>query len=111
MIKLYLVTRKDLKPGQQAAQLAHALADFARHNPEAFKDWYDMSMYIVCLAVENEQVLLELRDSLKQKEIEIFSFHEPDLCNQLTAISVNPQYYEQVKPLLAKLPLALKGVP
>jgi len=34
-MKLYLITREDLPPGQQAVQAAHALREFGEHHPDA----------------------------------------------------------------------------
>jgi hypothetical protein len=53
-VKLHLVTRRDLSPGQQAVQAAHALREFIQHHPEVDRDWYERSNTLALLAVEDE---------------------------------------------------------
>ena len=57
MIKLFLVTRADLPPGQQAVQAAHALREFVALYPEEELRWYQTSNTLAFLAAENEASL------------------------------------------------------
>jgi len=57
VIKLFLVTRADLEPGQQAVQAAHALREFAALYPEEELQWYQTSNTLAFLAAKNEDAL------------------------------------------------------
>lgn len=105
MSKLYLVTRRDLKPGVQAAQLVHATVEFCLKNPELTKNWHDISNTVVLLSVSDEWELEKLLNSAQEFGIIVSSFREPDLDNQLTAITLEPS--ENAKTLCRNLPLAL----
>lgn len=48
-MKLYLVTRSDLTPGQRASQLCHALREVAAVFPALDKEWYEKSNTLVLL--------------------------------------------------------------
>ena len=76
-----------LKPGQQIAQCAHAVADFSIHHPQLFKEWHDISNYICCLIAPD---LEELEARCRKQGMSYTSFREPDLNNQLTAIAIEP---------------------
>lgn len=101
--KLYLVTRSDLPPGAQAAQLVHAMAEFASDRPETFAAWKADSNTVVCLAARNEEELHKLRDRLDAACVEYVAFTEPDLDGALTSIALEPDGASFVK----RLPLAL----
>lgn len=105
MIKLYLITRRDLEPGAQAAQLVHAMTEFCLQQPEITKNWHAISNTVVILSVANEQELRKLHNKAKQLDITCSSFTEPDLDNQLTAIVLEPT--ENSKMICKNLPLAL----
>jgi len=102
--KLYLVTRKDLSPGYQVAQTAHAVAEFAISHPELFEKWYRTSQYVVALESKTLEHLSELHKKGKELNIPVAGFHEPDLDNQLTAVAFAPS--EHTAKLLTQLPLA-----
>ena len=58
--KMFLITRLDLSPGQQAVQSAHVLTEFIfEHQYEASR-WKNESNTIVLLEVDNENQLLQL---------------------------------------------------
>ena len=65
--KLVVVARKDLKltAGKLAAQVGHAAVDCAlkaqRHQPDAFKRWYDAGQRKVVVKGEGERELFELK--------------------------------------------------
>lgn len=108
MIKLYLITRRDLEPGAQAAQLIHAMTEFCLHHPEITRTWYDISNTVVVLSVANEQELWKLQNKAHKLDIICSSFKEPDLDNQLTAMVLEPT--ENSKMLCKNLPLALTNI-
>jgi peptidyl-tRNA hydrolase len=105
---LYIVTRRDLTPGQQIAQVAHAIATFARKSEESFKVWHDLSSYIVILSVKDLEELHSLRTKLLSNQVSISEFYEPDINNELTAFTVSPINYEIASKLLSSYPLAFQ---
>lgn len=108
MIKLYLITRRDLEPGAQASQLVHAMTEFCLHHPEITKNWHSVSNTVVLLSVANEQELKKLQNKAHKLDIICSSFREPDLDDQLTAIVLEPT--ENSKMLCKNLPLALTNI-
>ena len=104
--KLIIITRRDLHPGYQAVQSAHAAVDFQHQHPEISKQWNTQSNYLIILSVENEEQLLLFLEKVKWKNIKYTAFREPDIDNELTAIAIEPG--EKSRKLTSKLPLALK---
>lgn len=90
------------------AQTCHALSEFEACYTKEYDKWYTDSNYIVCLEIDNEDKLKALLDEAKQLGIKVAPFHEPDLDNQLTAVTFEPG--DSSKRLLRKLPLALRGL-
>lgn len=90
------------------AQTCHALSEFEHHFTTEYKNWHHDSNYIVCLEVDNEKKLNVLLDEAKKLCIKVAPFYEPDLDNQLTAVTFEPG--PSSKRLLRKLPLALRGL-
>jgi hypothetical protein len=100
---LILVTRKDLSPGYQAVQPAHALAEFALNHPSTFFFWQTKQKNIVLLSVEDEKSLIRLYNSIKGEKA---YFQEPDIKDEWTAIAFFPE--KEDLELTKHLPLALK---
>jgi hypothetical protein len=88
--KLYLVTRRDLEPGQQAVQAAHALRQFSHEHPEADKAWFEASNVLAILAVDNEKKLRGLLDVAVFLGAPCCGFYEPDRDRELTAVALGP---------------------
>jgi len=84
--------------------VAHALAEFALERGEDFLSWRTHSNYIVALQVHSSSALEELYSRAEADELELISFREPDLDDQLTALAFVPS--QEVKPYLASLRLA-----
>jgi hypothetical protein len=99
---LYLVTRRDLPPGTQACQLAHAALDFAVTYPLLVGDWHAASNTLVALAVPDELSLGWLCDDAAAAGLRVTRFHEPDLGGALTAAAIEPAG----RRLVSSLPLA-----
>jgi hypothetical protein len=93
-----------LRAGQQTAQVAHALADFARRRGDEFQSWHENSNYIIALQVQNTSALEDLYTRAEEDDLELIQFREPDLNHELTAIAFIP--HASVKPFLASLKLA-----
>jgi hypothetical protein len=103
---LYIITRRDLTPGQQMLQSAHAAIEFQHEHVEIAIWWNIHSKYLVFLSVENELELHKLLEKIKLYAIKHSTFFEPDLGNQLTSIAIEPSELSQ--KLTSRLPLALK---
>ena len=104
--KLFIITRRDLSPGQQAIQSSHAAIEFQHEYPEIAKEWNTNSKYLVFLSVENEEALQRLLTKIQIRDIKHSTFFEPDIGNQLTAICIEPG--QTSEKLVSNLPLALK---
>ena len=91
MGKLYLVTRQDLSPAQQAVQSCHAALQFALEWPVAAKDWALDSNTIVLLTMEDEKELLGLSQKALKKGVAHSAFTEPDRNDELTAVAIAPE--------------------
>lgn len=100
-----VITRKDLSPGYQAVQAAHAAIEFQHEHPEIAKQWNTESKYLVFLSVPNEQSLLKLLIKAQDCNLNYSAFYEPDIGNQLTAIAIEPS--EKSMKLCSNIPLAL----
>lgn len=104
--KLYIVTRRDLKPGAQIAQSLHAFREFIEQHKEIENNWYNSSNHIVILATRDELELYHLIDRLNLDNIKYSTFKEPDFNHSLTAIAIEPGM--RSVNLCKNLPLALK---
>ncbi len=87
------------------AQTCHALSEFENLHTNIYRKWYTESNYIVCLEIENENKLKALLHEAEMLGIKVAPFYEPDLDNQLTAVTFEPG--ADSKRLLRKLPLAM----
>lgn len=104
--KLTLITRRDISPGYQAVQSAHASHVFAMEHPAVFQDWYKNSNYLCMLSVESEYQLQCLTEKALDLGIKFSVFREPDIGDQVTAVALEPSV--KTKKLCGRLPLALK---
>lgn len=105
---MYIVTRRDLTPGQQIAQVAHAMAEIAVEIPASISKWYQESQFIVVLSVKDEDELFNLYKKLYDQELGVYSFYEPDINDELTAFAVDPKHYTEASKLLSSIPLAFQ---
>ena len=87
---MYIVTRKDLSCGIQAVQGIHAAAEFAIQYPQTHQEWHQNSNYLGFLSVENECELEKLIARAHSENIKISIFREPDIGNEVTAITIEP---------------------
>lgn len=104
--KLFLVTRGDLSPGQQAVQAAHALREFTATHPELDFHWYTNSNTLALLAARDEGSLHRLTEKAKKLGYAFAPFFEPDRDNELTAVAFSPD----CRKILSHLPLALRCI-
>ena len=54
------------------------------------KNWHTKSNYLIYLTVKDEKELQELKQKVVEKGILYTEFLEPDIDNQLTAITLEP---------------------
>lgn len=103
---LITVVREDISVGMMIAQSCHSVADFAYHKQQEFTNWRENSNYKICLASKDEQSLIKLHNKLIDKGAKVIAFREPDLGNEMTAITLlgEPEYrkYTQYLPLAGK---------
>lgn len=80
---MYVLVRKDLSKSQQAVQAGHALAEYLlRVQPHSWSNGT-----LIYLEVENEKELQHWGDKLDMNGHRWTCFREPDIGNQVTAIS------------------------
>lgn len=82
-MKLYVLTRRDLSPSQQAVQAGHAVAEFLLRGPKTVWD----NGTLVYLGVQNEYDLKRWCHKLNLKEISYSLFREPDRNNEITSLA------------------------
>lgn len=104
MKKLFLVTRADLSPGQQAVQAAHAGRQFQHEHPAVEQEWFETSNTLAFLEVDDEAALAKLLEKALRRDIVASGFREPDRQDELTAIAIGPAG----KSLCQRLELALQ---
>ena len=107
VMKLYVVTRSDLKPGSQAVQAIHAANQFVIDFQTEFECWFEQSNTLALLSVSDEDALKRLADRADDLGLKLSLFREPDLGDALTAIALQPGPRSQ--RLCRNLPLALAG--
>lgn len=103
-MKLYIVTRSDLKPGAQVAQSCHALRLFAEEHAHVDRYWYAKSNNLVCLAAKDESALQAIVARARAEGVAVSEFREPDFGDAVTAVAIEPDGAW----LVANLPLCLR---
>lgn len=101
MKKLFIVIRRDLDPGLQAAQACHALQAMNDQHPGVTRAWEGN---IVLLSVSGMKELSELQCRLQRSKIPVATFSEPDIGGEPTSMAVHGMAWKQ----LSCLPLALR---
>ena len=104
---LYTIVRADLPAGLQIAQSLHAAVEYSLLNPQTYQDWHEHSNYVVCLSARDVSHLETLKLKLSGRGIDYAHFYEPDLGNELTALSFIADRRDGNR-VVASLPLALK---
>ncbi len=115
MKRLYLISRRDMSPGQQAVQAQHALVEFLRQHPAEADAWYKESNTIAFLEARDEEHLGELYERAAWKGVKASLFREPepwveegyatDVPNTRTALVLAPSG----RKLVGALRPALRG--
>lgn len=104
--KVYIVTRQDLSPGLQAAQAAHAAFQFAVEHRALATQWQKESNFLVILSVPDEGTLIDFGQMIEKNNIPVTWFMEPDIDNEITAITLAPS--PRTVELCQDLPLAMR---
>ena len=105
--KLRTVTRRDLNIGEQATQSAHSAIDFQHEFPDVAHSWHK-SNYLILLTVKDEEQLKDLIVKATMRGIKHSIFREPDIDNQITAVTFEPS--DEAQKLTSSLPLLGKEV-
>ena len=87
-------------------QSAHAAIEFQHEHREIATKWNTESNYLVFLSVPDEQSLLKLLKKAQMRGLTYSVFKEPDIGNQVTAITLEPS--ERARKLCSNLPLTLQ---
>jgi hypothetical protein len=101
-----VITREDLAPGYQAVQAGNAAIDFCFQHRNLAEHWHLNSNYLIYLSTKTEDDLMRIADRLKSLEVEFSFFREPDIGNEVTAVSFIST--PQTKKITSGLPLLLK---
>ena len=84
--RLYVITRKDLSVGQKTAQTGHAIAQYILdHSPHKTGEW--SNDYLICLE-DSKFSMKRWIDYMTKNKIKHSIFKEPDMNNEITAISL-----------------------
>jgi hypothetical protein len=85
LMKLFVITRKDLSPSQMAVQAGHTIAEYLLHSH--FSRWKNQTL--IYLGVKNLRQLEHLKYKFERDGIEYTEFREPDFNNELTALATD----------------------
>lgn len=95
-MKLFVIVRKDLTPSQRAVQAGHALAEALLHGK--FSSWRNETL--IYLGVKGLIQLENLKMKFEFEKIPYVEFREPDLNNEITAITtINNHFIEKINLL------------
>lgn len=96
-MKLYVIVRKDLSISQRAVQAGHAVAEFLLRGP--FSRWNNGTL--IYLGVKGLHQLERIKDRFEKEGISYSEFIEPDLNNEITAITtdISNKYVERLNLL------------
>lgn len=101
--RLYIAVRGDLPVGLAAAQAVHAAFSFAERHPSITGPWQRESQYLVIVTVPDEVALIALASNALARNLEVSTWHEPDLAGAATAVALEPGL--AARRLCANLPL------
>lgn len=106
--KLTTIVRDDISPGYKVAQSIHSVVEFSIKHSNIFTAWYKESNYICCLETTTTK-LREFINLLELLEIKYSVFLEPDINDELTAITLEPIDEKLHKNLFKNLKLTNSG--
>lgn len=88
------------------AQAMHAALNFTHAHPEMIFNWIEHSNYLVVVNTPDEVSLCKLAAQADEAGILSYSFTEPDMGDQLTAVAFQPG--PEARRICSRLPLALR---
>lgn len=94
-----------MTPGYQMTMVSHSNIQFIFEHPQISKEWYK-DPYLAVLSTKDENSLKDIIKKAEAKGIKYSVFREPDIDNQITAITLEPS--DATRRLTSSLPLALK---
>ncbi len=91
-MRVYVIARQDLPPGQRAVQACHAVAElmFRHRDDPAVLEWARDHKTMVLLGVGSEAELLDWERRLSSDGVPLATFREPDMGGQATALAAHP---------------------
>lgn len=98
----YVITRRDLPLSSQAVQAGHAVFQ------AALELKFNTHPHFVYLTVKNLSQLNSAIDKLINKNLDLTIWQEPDLNNEITAVSIGPIVSKEDRKLFKKYQL-MKG--
>lgn len=101
--RLYIAVRSDLPVGLAAAQAVHAAFSFATRHPSITGPWQRDSQYLVIVTVPDEVALIGLASNAIARNLEVATWHEPDMAGEATAVALEPGL--AARRLCSNLPL------
>ena len=90
---VYTFVREDISPVQQAVQAGHSLLKLGKL--KAGNGMNPDETYLILCEAYNEDDLMWIQGHLTNNDIDYVDFREPDMHNELTAISTVPVSYKQ----------------
>ena len=104
-IKLTTIVRADLDPAYKIPQSIHAVTEFINNHKDIYSEWNLNSNCLCCLEASHLK-MREIIDLLEMLSIKYSVFLEPDIGNELTAITIQPLDSKIHKQLFKNLNLA-----
>lgn len=74
--------------------------------PTITSSWYHQSNYLICVSAPDEVALAELAARAHEEGIAVTIVREPDLCDEITAVALEPG--AAARRLCANLPNTLR---
>lgn len=99
MEKLYVVTRRDMPPGDQGCQSLHSAFGFAAEHREIWARWYEESNTLALLSVADEAELEKYASKAEMRGLKFSRFREPDMKDALTSITFEPAAHRLLRNL------------
>ena len=104
-IKLTTIVRDDIDAAYKIPQSIHSVTEFINKHNDVYKDWNLNSNYLCCLEASLDKIR-EFIDLLEMLNIKYSVFLEPDIGNEITAITIQPLDPKTHKQLFKNLNLA-----
>jgi hypothetical protein len=98
-VKLFVVTRGDLTPGQKLAQAIHGARQFAEEHPGIEREWFARSNTVAVLQAPDETALRALILEASERGHRFAVFREPDMGDAVTAVVLEPSAAKIVRHL------------